>query len=139
MPRYNVEYNGKFACFSSIVDNFVSEFTDKESYEKWRKVEYGKSYRPLEECNRMSIEEAVLSIRIHNGHGETFKILINSGLPETDTTRLLRSVESKEFRPIKKEAIHYECPICGRMVFEEEKECSNCYCELYWGDNNDNT
>lgn len=42
MPRYNVEYNGKFACFSSIVDNFVSEFTDKESYEKSVRLNMGK-------------------------------------------------------------------------------------------------
>lgn len=37
MPRYNVEYNGKWACFSSIVDGFVTEFMNKSEYEEWRK------------------------------------------------------------------------------------------------------
>lgn len=37
MPRYNIEYNGKWACFSSISDSFITEFMDKDVYEEWRK------------------------------------------------------------------------------------------------------
>ena len=35
MPRYNVQYKNKWACFSSIIDDFVTCFLDKYEYEKW--------------------------------------------------------------------------------------------------------
>ena len=59
MPRYNIEHNGKWACFSSICDRFVTEFMDKYNYEVWRRIEYGvKDYKPAEQCNTMTIKEA---------------------------------------------------------------------------------
>jgi hypothetical protein len=51
MPRYNVKNNkGEWACFSSIVDDFITDFMPKDEYEKWRKEEYGKDRKPLEYC-----------------------------------------------------------------------------------------
>lgn len=59
MGRYNVEYNGKWAAFSTIVDAFITEFMDKEKYEEWRKEEYGRSnYVPVEEAAIETIEDA---------------------------------------------------------------------------------
>lgn len=58
MPRYNVEYNGKWACFSSVVDNFITPFMSREDYENWRKSEYGKQCVPIEQTNLMMYEEA---------------------------------------------------------------------------------
>lgn len=40
MPRYNVEHKGKWACFSSVVDDFITWFMPKTDYEIWRKEEY---------------------------------------------------------------------------------------------------
>lgn len=83
MPRYNVKYNGKWACFSSIVDGFVTEFMNKSEYEEWRKKEYGvNGYEPAEKCNRMSMEEAVESIRFYMPDEEAIEHLTQCGLPQ---------------------------------------------------------
>lgn len=83
MPRYNVEYNGKWACFSSIVDAFVTGFMDKAEYEEWRKKEYGlHDYEPAEKRNMKSMEEAVISICLNMTHEEAIEHLIKCGLPQ---------------------------------------------------------
>ena len=60
MPKFNVEHNGKWACFSSIVDTFITEFMPLEEYEKWRDLEYGRQKTCLNRANKMDIEETVL-------------------------------------------------------------------------------
>lgn len=85
MPRYNVEYDGKWACFSSIVDGFVTEFMNKAEYEEWRKKEYGvNGYEPAEKCNRMSMEEAIERIKMSAEfeEKEAVQCLVESGLPQ---------------------------------------------------------
>lgn len=62
MPRYNVEYQGKWACFSGIVDDFITGFMDKPAYEKWRMEEYGNRAYPLQMCNSMTIDEATFAL-----------------------------------------------------------------------------
>ena len=47
MPRYNVEHDGYWACFSSIVDDFVTPFMPLARYEEWRTNQYGVSKPPL--------------------------------------------------------------------------------------------
>ncbi|MDR2586384.1 MAG: hypothetical protein LBC84_09270 [Prevotellaceae bacterium] len=59
MARYNVEYNGKWACYSTICDDFIKRFTTKHRFEKWRKKEYGERIEPLEMVNQMDIEDAI--------------------------------------------------------------------------------
>lgn len=61
MPRYNVQNpKGEWACYSSIADDFITDFMPKAEYEEWRKEEYGTAnYRPAEECNVMEYEEAM--------------------------------------------------------------------------------
>ena len=68
MPRYNV-YNhktDKWRCFSTIADNFITEWMDVDSYEKWRKEEYGKNYCLLSVANQMSLEEAEEIIKMRD-------------------------------------------------------------------------
>lgn len=66
MPRYNVEYNGKWACFSSIPDGFITPLMDKEDYERWRMEEYGlDQYLPAEKCNRKTMPEAIFSASLN--------------------------------------------------------------------------
>lgn len=63
MPRYNVELNGKWACFSTVSDEFITPFMDLETYNKWRKEAYGKDgLLPIEKTNRMTYEEAIEAI-----------------------------------------------------------------------------
>lgn len=42
MPRFNVELDGKWACYSGISDEFITPFMTLEEFEKWRDKEYGK-------------------------------------------------------------------------------------------------
>lgn len=65
MPRYNVCYDGKWACYSSIVDDFITPFMALDGYEKWRSKEYGHEKKPLDQ-NSMNINEAVLGMCINN-------------------------------------------------------------------------
>lgn len=60
MPRYNVKNDkGEWACFSSICDDFVTEFMPREKYQKWRIKEYGIHCGEIEEANLMDFEEAM--------------------------------------------------------------------------------
>ena len=65
MPRYNVQHptTKKWRCFSSIVDDWITEWMDEEKYQKWRIEEYGKQAGELRKANKMSLEEAEESIR----------------------------------------------------------------------------
>lgn len=92
MPRYNVNHNNKWACFSTIVDNFVTEFTNKEDYEEWRKIEYGlKDYEPAEQCNMMTMNEAVQYIKLNRTYDETIACLIESGLSEEESKQIIKN------------------------------------------------
>lgn len=61
-------HKGKWACFSSIVDDFITEFMPLDEYERWRDLEYGKIKSNLNKANKMDIEEALQIIK--NIHGE---------------------------------------------------------------------
>lgn len=69
MPRFNVQHpeTKKWRCFSSIVDDWVTDWMDEADYEKWRKEEYGGIFlNKLPNANRMSLEEAEAIIqRVH--------------------------------------------------------------------------
>lgn len=80
MPRYNVEADGEWACFSSIPDLFITPFMPLEEYEKWRDEEYGRSKSPLEQSNKMSLREALFSMGISNSDEEIVKNLREIGI-----------------------------------------------------------
>ena len=60
MPRYNVKRpsDGKWACYSTVVDDYVTDFMDEPDYRAWREKEYGRQAGPLENANRMEYAEA---------------------------------------------------------------------------------
>lgn len=61
MPRYNVQHpeTGKWACFSSVVDDFITDWMPEKKYEKWRRKEYGIHCGTVHNSNRMNYEEAM--------------------------------------------------------------------------------
>lgn len=65
MPRYNVQHpvTKEWRCFSSIVDDWVTDWMDEERYQKWREYEYGRQAGAIREANQMSLEEAEMSIK----------------------------------------------------------------------------
>ena len=129
MGRANVEHNGKWACFSSIVDALITPFMDRESYEDWRKKEYGIYCSPIKERNTMTIQEAVTSIRLIHDSAETLKILTDSGLSEEEAKKFIDEVEDKHYRPKLVNENHI-CPNCGRIVQKDQERCDNDDCCL---------
>jgi len=60
MPRFNVENpkTGEWRCFSTIVDDWITDWMDEERYEQWRKLEYGRHCSPVRKSNQMSLDQA---------------------------------------------------------------------------------
>ena len=66
MPRFNVQHpvTKQWRCFSTIVDDYVTDWMDEENYQKWREHEYGRQAGPTREANVMSFEEAEETIAL---------------------------------------------------------------------------
>ena len=60
MPRYNVQHpkTKEWRCFSSIVDDWITDWMEEERYEHWRRFEYGIHCGSVYEANQMTLEEA---------------------------------------------------------------------------------
>ena len=60
MPRFNVQHpiTKEWRCFSSIVDDFITDWMDEERYQKWRECEYGRHIGDVRKANQMTLEEA---------------------------------------------------------------------------------
>lgn len=131
MPRYNIEHNGKWACFSAISDGFITEFMDKDTYEKWRKLEYGlKNYEPAENCNMATIDYAVHSIRLNRNREEAMKCLLECGLPTEECEKLMDDMERKYYYPRLQVDGTYLCPNCKAVVVKGQERCKEEFCEI---------
>lgn len=60
MPRFNVQNpeTKEWRCFSSIVDDWITDWMDENRYEHWRRIEYGVDCGTVYEANQMTLEEA---------------------------------------------------------------------------------
>lgn len=75
MPRYNVELDGEWACFSGVVDAFMTPFVPRGDYERWRLDEYGYYCMPLELANRMTLREAMARLSTNRSDVEILQNL----------------------------------------------------------------
>lgn len=101
MPRFNVKHQDKWACFSSVSDGFITRFMDKTDYETWRKLEYGiLRYKPVEQCNIMTMKEAVFSIRLNRTHEDALNCLRECGLPDDECKMILYEIETERYSPV---------------------------------------
>ena len=135
MPRYDVEHNGKWACFTSISDGFVTEFMDKPEYEEWRKKQYGEyGYRPVEKCNTMTMAGVAFSIRLNRTREEALECLLECGLPKSECEQIMYDMETKNYCPIPLDNGKYQCPNCYGEVEAEQKTCNNddCCLDFVW-------
>jgi hypothetical protein len=97
MPRFNVEHNGKWACFSSIVDGFITSFTDKEEYEKWRLEEYGRGeYEPAEKCNMYTMAEAIERASLNKTENSVIENLVQHGINKIEAEELYNKYKIDE-------------------------------------------
>lgn len=134
MPRFNVEHNGQWAYFSSVSDAFLTEFMNKTDYEDWRKEEEGKDYLPLEQCNKMTIQEAAFSISLNRTREEAKGCFYESGLSKQECDQIMYDMETKHYCPRPKENGKFECPNCREEVEQNQEECTNetCCLEFVW-------
>lgn len=60
MPRYNVQHpdTKEWRCFSTIVDDWITDWMEENRYEKWRRFSYGAYCGSVRDANQMSLEEA---------------------------------------------------------------------------------
>ena len=134
MPRFNVHHNGKWDCFSSISDGFVTPFMDKAAYEEWRKVQYGiHNYEPAERCNMKEIDEAVHSIALNRDHDEALIVLLEVFTQE-EAEKLLYDCETEYYCPVPDDNGGFSCPNCGTAVTKGQAECAcdSCGNRLVW-------
>lgn len=80
MPRYNVEADGLWACFSSVPDAFITPFMAEDAYQAWRLKEYGKSAGPLREANQMSLRDALFSLSLNKTDDQIMENMRAAGL-----------------------------------------------------------
>ena len=66
MPRYNVKdpKTKKWRCYSSIVNDWITDWMDEKTYQEWRYNEYGRNCGPLWKSNLMSLADAESRIKI---------------------------------------------------------------------------
>ncbi len=84
MPRFNVEADGKWACFSTISENFITPFMPLEEFEKWRSEQYGLQKEPLETANRMSLARALWRMSLNCPDEQIMQKLRFAGLMEIE-------------------------------------------------------
>lgn len=75
MPRFNVELDGKWACYSGISDEFITPFMTLEEFEKWRDKEYGKQKIALKEANKMTFSKSVWNMCVYRDNDDIGKNL----------------------------------------------------------------
>ena len=89
MPRYNVEHNGKWACYTTIADGFFTPFMDESEYEKWRLKEYGRAgYKPVRECNIYTMADAISAASLYHSKEEVIEDLLEAGLSKDEAEAL---------------------------------------------------
>lgn len=126
MAKQNVEYNGRWACYSSIADAFITPFMDEFDYEIWRKEEYGDRYTPIKKYTTIDIKEAVLNLRIYNSREFVLKNLVECGLSEAEATSLIDEIEDKYYRPKPADNGLYICPNCKKATIKKgQVQCDN--------------
>ncbi len=97
MGRILVEHNGKYAEFSTIVDNFIVPFMDKEEYESWAKTEYGRlNYKPVEIRRKLGFMEAIIFICLNRTKEESVQCLCEAGIEETEAIKIVSETERTE-------------------------------------------
>lgn len=131
MGHISVEHNGKWACFSSVVDDFITTFTNLKEYEVWRKEEYGRiGYTPIKKEWVQSIEDVSNSIRLIRNHEDSVQCLVESGISLEESEEIIKKLELKNYCPTLIKENQYKCPNCGTIVSINQERCHNDSCCL---------
>lgn len=100
MGRSIVEHNGKYACFSSFIDDFITPFMSWEEYQVWHREDYIERYEPLdiekEKRWLKSMDEIIHSIRFERPLDETILELEKLKVPSETLLEMLKVGEVSE-------------------------------------------
>lgn len=108
MPRYNVQReDGKWACFSTISNAYISDFVDEDKYEDWRKGEYGQAgYLPVRECNAMTVEESLRDICLNRSYDEAIKLIKKAGIATQDNIIKVLEIRRKYYEELEHDPLY---------------------------------
>lgn len=136
MGRANVDYNGKWACFSSIPDAFITEFMDRSKYDEWRKSEYGHNMVEISKLNTFTITQAGFCILLNRTHEDAVKELLVAGLSKTESEQIIYDIETEYRCPRPIGNGKYTCPNCRKEVKHGQERCDKecCDIEFVWRD-----
>ena len=80
MARHSVEVNGEWACFSSIVEDFLTPFMSLTEYELWQKRECSQSKASGRSMTPLPLREALFKLCLNKTDTEIMDSLRTCGL-----------------------------------------------------------
>lgn len=95
MPRYNVEYQGKWRCFSSVSEEFITKPMAEHEYEKWRQGQYGTDCGPVRKANIMEMQEAVEMLCLNHTPEQVMKELRYTGIDPSPWAELIKKANTE--------------------------------------------
>ena len=109
MPRWNVQReDGKWACFSTIVDAYITGFSDEEEYENWRKEEYGRSWEPARRCNLMSVDETLDALCMNRSYAEVIEQLSFVGLDTPENIKKILDIRKQCYEELEHDPLYLD-------------------------------
>lgn len=80
MPRYIVRAQDLIACYSTVVEDFITPFMDLDSFEKWRDAEYGPNKKPLSRVYEIPLNEAIFELSLNKPDSDIMESMRQAGL-----------------------------------------------------------
>lgn len=133
MSRYNVEYDGKFACFSSISEGFITSFMNEKDYKDWLKKENNLENSSLDE-RKMNIKDVIFYISLNRTFEEALENFKDCGLEESLCEKLFYEMLKNNYSPIQLKGNKFKCSNCGTLIEENTAECPerSCCMKFFW-------
>ena len=96
MGRCNVRReDGKWACFSTVVDAFITPFVSEKRYEAWLRKEYGRSWRPVSGGYKMPFDETLDAICLNRTREEVIEQLKFAGINTPEVLKKIRAIRAQ--------------------------------------------
>lgn len=119
MPRYNVRYKNKYACYSTISDNFITKFMNVKEYDEWRIKEYGEvDFVKIEIAYEMQcLDFMELNEAIHN-------IILYKSMSYEDIIKLFDQlgISEKQVEKVRSAIYDETCKIIDKFMGVKEDE-----------------
>lgn len=93
MSRLVVTYKNKYACYSTIIEDFVTNFMSLRQYNKWRIKEYGTYCSQIKPRTIHSIEDIIPNIINVHGLDHCKKTLKQCKISRKDIDTLINNID----------------------------------------------